>query len=152
MKGFMRRIIAIECPHTFVSDPNSAYFEDGELPYKLDSDEARNALLLMALSGLNRCMPRRKFTQTKKTEALMETYKKKSDSAYAFAREFIEPDQYGKGIHRPEAFRMYSCYCDQEGLARKPKSELFALLGKMGALDSNSRVFKGLKCTFKASA
>jgi len=77
---------------------------------KISTEDELSGFLNKAMDGLARLMENKKFSYTKGTEEIKNTWIRKSDSFMAFCMDCIEEDTYGK-VSKAKIRKEYANYC-----------------------------------------
>ena len=91
------------------------------------------------------------LTRSNKVENAMNTWKKRSNSAYAFVTDMIEKSS-TEFIKHDAAFNLYLSYCDENDFVAFGKSKLTIEFEKIGAISglmteaqARVKIYKGVK-------
>lgn len=103
--GFHRRWVTIPFPKKFT---------DRELREKLFSVSEMSGLLIRALKGLRRLKKQDAFSEPDSVKTLAEEYRRKSDSAYQFLKEYCSLDSESK-TGKQELYDAYRDKCREWG-------------------------------------
>jgi len=121
--GFWERWILLEFPYRFVEkevykeaeDKSLLKIRDENIIDKITTEEELSGFLNEALVGLERILKNRRFSYSKGTEEIKNTWIRKSDSFKAFCLDNIEEEVESK-IMKKEIRRAYSKYCKKHKL------------------------------------
>lgn len=140
------RIVPIECPHTFVSDP------DPENPYekekeegildRLDTEENRAAMLQVMAEGLKRLREQDWEVSLDETpDERLDRYNNEADTVYSFGidclYETAATNQYDGSpvfLKKQEVYQMYVNYCDAKGASALRENVFFRKLNQGGSV------------------
>ncbi len=117
-KGFWDRWVLLEFPFTFVTrdefekaeDKEMLKIRDEDIISKITTPNELSGLLNKFLDGLDRLLKHRRFSSTKGTEEVKDTWIRKSNSFIAFCYSDIEEDTTGI-ITKKELRKKYAEYC-----------------------------------------
>jgi len=140
--AFWRRWNVIEFPYKFPPNPN--------LSTELSAPDILSGFLNLIIEKMDH-IETKGLTRSKKVEAIMEMWKSRSNSAYAFIKAFIEKDPRGY-LQKDPLFAEFSKFCDDNDFAEPSKTKFTLEMEKFGAkvewqtVDRQRvRVFKGVK-------
>lgn len=110
--GFFRRWILIPFPNKFTPDK-----ADPNLSQKLTTPQALSTLLNYAIQGLNRLETNHHFTEGETISAMLEQYKKESDTVKAYIDDncIIGWGDLGYSISTVDLFESYEKWCKENG-------------------------------------
>lgn len=138
--GFWERWILLEYPYRFVdkevydkatNEERTLWkIKDDAIIDKISSSEELSGLLNLALDGLERLQKNNKFSYSKGTEEIKNTWIRRSDSFMAFCMDNVEDDIEGK-ISKKELRKLYSKYCKHHKLKGVSDKSIKATLEEM---------------------
>jgi putative DNA primase/helicase len=118
--GFWERWVLLEFPYKFVEKEfydvadaetkKTLKLRDEKIIEKISTDDEMSGFLNKAIDGLARLMENKKFSYTKGTEEIKNTWIRKSDSFMAFCMDCVEEDTYGK-VSKAKIRKEYANYC-----------------------------------------
>lgn len=137
-RGFWDRWILLNYPYTFVSkeeyekseDKKMLKIKDENIISKIVTPEELSGLLNQALDGLDRINKNHGFSVTKGTKEIKDMWIRKSNSAIAFAMDFVEDDLDGY-ITKKEFRRRYTDYCKKHSIMSKSDFVIKKVLQEM---------------------
>jgi len=139
-RGFWDRWLLLEFPYTFVSqeeydkaiddEKRMLKIKDENIISKILSPDELSGLLNRALDGLDRLNKNHKFSATKGSKEIKETWIRKSNSVAAFCFDYVEEDadQY---ITKKEFRKKYSEYCKLHKVSNKSDFVIKKVLQEM---------------------
>jgi putative DNA primase/helicase len=144
-RGFWDRWILLEFPYTFVTKDEydktlekervNIKVKDENIIDKIITPEELSGLLNQALLGLDRLIKNHKFSITKGTKEIKETWIRRSNSVIAFCFDHVEEDV-DNYITKKEFRRKYSEYCKKHTINNKSDFVIKKALQEMfGASD-----------------
>lgn len=145
-KGFWDRWLLLEFPYTFedgetlekAKDKSKLKLRDEDIIDKITTPEELSGLLNKFLEGLDRLEKNKKFSITKGTEEIKNTWIRKSNSFVAFCMDCLEEEP-DKKILKKDLRRNYSSYCKKHKVNTKSDVVIKITLGDMfGATDEQS--------------
>lgn len=161
-RGFWDRWVLLEFPYTFITkeefdrqeDKSKFKIRDDSIIERITTKEELSGLLNKFLDGLDRLGINKKFSSTKGSEEIKNTWIKKSNSFIAFCMDFLEED-YENKITKKEIRKRYSDFCKLHKVPTKSDVVLKRVLQDMfGANEfqeynpenrTDSRVWDGIK-------
>lgn len=127
-RGFWDRWILLEFPYTFVTKeeydntPSGNRIllkvRDEDIMSKIITPDELSGLLNAGLNGLDRLISNHKFSVTKGTKEVKETWIRKANSVAAFCMDFIDADSAGT-ITKKEFRKRYADYCKKHNIRNK---------------------------------
>jgi putative DNA primase/helicase len=128
-KGYWDRWILLEFPFTFVTkdeydkaeNKEGLKIRDEDIIEKITTKSELSGLLNKFLDGFDRLLKNRRFSSSKGTEEVKNTWIRKSNSFIAFCYDQIEEDGEGK-INKKDLRKKYSDYCKEHKV--NPKSDV----------------------------
>jgi len=129
-KGFWDRWILLDFPYTFVSqeehdkaeDKSNLKIRDNDIILKISTADELSGLLNKALVSLYHIEKQTKFSTTKGSDDVKQTWIRKSNSFIAFCFDNIE-DSYDSRISKRDLRKKYAEYCKEHKIP--PKSDFF---------------------------
>lgn len=140
--AFWRRWAVIEFPFKFEVDPT--------FPPRLMTEENLSGFLNLVLAKMT-SIERDGLTRSKKVEKIMDMWKARSNSAYAFVRDTLvkSPMDF---VEFGSLFSMYQAYCEDHDMTALTKNKLSMEIEKTGATSTlktidrqRKRVYMGVK-------
>jgi putative DNA primase/helicase len=127
-RGFWDRWILLDYPYTFVTqeeldkaeEKSKLKLKDDEIITKITTPDELSGLLNEAIVGMVRLKKNRKFSVTKGSEEVKQTWIRKSNSFIAFCFDKIQ-DEYDGRIEKKVLRKRYAEYCKQHKVS--PKSD-----------------------------
>lgn len=131
--GFVRRLLLVEFPYTFESDP----VRGRELKEELTTDEALSGLLNRALDGLGR-VATRGFSEVYSPDELADRYQQISDPIAEFAEECLENVQGSSTMRqylpKTDVYAAYTEWAKAAGKRTKNKKTFYTALERTPAV------------------
>lgn len=149
-RGFWDRWILLEFPYTFITkeeydkleekDRTNMKIRDENIIDKIITPGELSGLLNKALEGLDRLLKYHKFSITRGTKEVKETWIRRSNSVVAFCFDMVEEDV-DKYITKKEFRKKYSEYCKKHNISNKSDFVIKKALQEMfGACDEKTLV------------
>jgi len=140
--AFWRRWAIIDFPKTFKVDPT--------LVGKLTTEQVLSGFLNLVIDKMSR-IEHYGLTRSNKVEDAMNTWKKRSNSAYAYVTDMLEKSA-TEFIKYDTLYNLYLSYCDEQDFTAlgKPKftmelEKIGAVLGHATEAQARVKVVKGVK-------
>jgi len=162
-KGFWERWILLEFPYYFadkdefdrckdLNEKKIWKLRDEDIINKIATEEELSGLLNKFLEGFDRLFQKRRFSSTKGSEEIKNTWIRRANSFMAFCMDHLEEDYEGE-ITKQEVRRKYSKYCKQHKVRSKSdivmKLVLQELFGadeeRIGPSDNREWYWRGIK-------
>ena len=119
--AFWRRWVIVEFPNTFKEDP--------EFIKQLTTEEELSGFLNEVLKAMER-IEVKGLTITNKVEEIMEEWKMRSNSVYAFVKNCLERDN-DSVVSKDDVFNAYVKFCDLQDLNPLPKNKFSTELQRL---------------------
>ncbi len=158
-KGFWDRWVLLEFPYYFADKEEFEKATEEQLKYwklrdediinKIISPEELSGLLNKCLDGLDRLLKNRKFSSTKGSEEVKNTWIRKSNSFMAFCIDLLEED-YDTIITKKDLRKKYMSYCKEHKVSGKSDFVIKRVLQEMfGAIDDRQQIFENYEYVWK---
>jgi putative DNA primase/helicase len=138
--AFFRRWKLITCNNMFTKEKRNA-----NILNEITTPEEMSGLLNWALTGLERLLKTRDFTQSETTEKKREEYMRKSNSAKAFVEECLENDTDPEHtITKDSLYRIYINYCLKNSLPTTTKAQLTQNINQYASYAEETHIREGI--------
>lgn len=141
--AFWRRWAVIEFPNQFAVDPN---FKEN-----LITHENLSGFFNVVLQKMDEIEHGGGLKYSEKVEEIMQLWKKRSNSAFAFVSDILAKD-IGGFVPKDNIWTSYLKYCDENDFTQLPKNKLKEEIERIGGIDTmlqhnkqRFRVFKGVR-------
>jgi len=158
-KGFWDRWVLLEFPYYFADKEEFEKATEEQLKYwklrdediinKIISPVELSGLLNRCLDGLDRLLKNRKFSSTKGSEEVKNTWIRKSNSFMAFCIDLLEED-YDAVLTKKDLRKKYMSYCKNHKVSGKSDFVIKRVLQEMfGAIDDRQQIFENYEYVWK---
>ena len=129
--AFFRRWEIIEFPYTFTEDPDDGNKnKDANIIEKITTEEELSGLFNWALEGLKRVLKNEKFTHTKNTDIIKNTWLTQTNPLKVFIDTFVEVKQ-GEYVEKDVFYEKYNDFCSFHSAPTLDKNVVGRKLSKM---------------------
>lgn len=153
--GFWDRWVLVEFPYYFATqseldgateDKKKKWkLRDEDIVNKIATPEELSGLLNKFLEGLERLLKSRRFSSTKGTEDIKNTWIRKSNSFMAFCMDCLEED-YDSEIRKKDMRKNYATYCKKHQISSKSDFVIKKVLQELyGVSEESHETFGGNK-------
>jgi P4 family phage/plasmid primase-like protien len=162
-KGFWERWVLLEFPYYFadkeeyercknIAENKNWKLRDEEIINRIATQEELSGLLNKFLDGFDRLFKQRRFSCTKGSEEIKNTWIRKANSFMAFCMDNLEEDYEGM-ISKQEVRRRYSKYCKLHRLKNKSEVVMKVVLQeqfgaddeRIGPMENREWYWRGIK-------